>query len=96
MRRIPQIALLPGGKRLHLQDGPIDLVIEEGRIAEQGTHAELLRARGHYYRLYTQQFRHELEVQYGVADENEKNEREGVGADSIMVKREKSESVAAD
>ncbi|MBK7449852.1 MAG: hypothetical protein IPJ47_10625 [Anaerolineales bacterium] len=29
------------------------LVIEDGRIAEQGTHAELLRARGHYYRLYT-------------------------------------------
>jgi ATP-binding cassette subfamily B protein len=44
------------------------LVIENGRIAEQGTHAELLKQRGHYYRLYTQQFRHELEVQYGVAD----------------------------
>jgi len=45
------------------------LVIENGRIAEQGTHAELLKLRGHYYRLYTQQFRHEMEVQYGVADE---------------------------
>ncbi|NWG35001.1 MAG: ABC transporter ATP-binding protein [Chloroflexi bacterium] len=45
------------------------LVIENGRIAEQGTHAELLKLRGHYYRLYTQQFRHELEVQYGVADQ---------------------------
>ena len=45
------------------------LVIQDGRIAEQGTHAELLRQRGHYFRLYTQQFRHELEVQYGVADE---------------------------
>jgi ATP-binding cassette subfamily B protein len=45
------------------------LVIEDGRIAEQGTHAELLRQRGHYYRLYTQQFRHELEVAYGVAEE---------------------------
>lgn len=44
------------------------LVIENGRIAEQGTHAELLKLRGHYYRLYTQQFRHEREVQYGVAD----------------------------
>jgi len=28
MSRLPQIALLPGGKRLHLQDGPIDLVVE--------------------------------------------------------------------
>ena len=28
MKRHPQIALLPDGKRLHLQDGPIDLVIE--------------------------------------------------------------------
>ncbi len=40
------------------------LVIEDGRIAEMGTHAELLRARGHYYRLYTQQFRRELEQEY--------------------------------
>ncbi|MDK1081372.1 MAG: ABC transporter ATP-binding protein [Anaerolineae bacterium] len=41
------------------------LVIEAGRIKEQGTHAELLHQHGHYFRLYTQQFRHELEVQYG-------------------------------
>ena len=40
------------------------LVIEDGRIAEMGTHAELLRARGHYYRLYTRQFRRELEQEY--------------------------------
>jgi ATP-binding cassette, subfamily B, bacterial len=40
------------------------LVIEKGRIAEMGTHAELLKARGHYYRLYTQQFRHELEKEF--------------------------------
>jgi ATP-binding cassette subfamily B protein len=44
------------------------LVIEDGRIAEQGSHAELLRLRGKYHRLYTQQFRHELETQYGLAD----------------------------
>jgi ATP-binding cassette subfamily B protein len=35
------------------------LVIEDGRIVEMGTHAELLRLRGHYYNLYTRQFRHE-------------------------------------
>lgn len=28
MTRLPQMALLPDGKRLHLQDGPIDLIIE--------------------------------------------------------------------
>ena len=44
------------------------LVIQDGQIAEQGTHHQLLQARGHYYRLYTQQFRRELEVQYGVID----------------------------
>jgi len=44
------------------------IVIENGKIAEQGTHAELLKLGGHYYRLYTQQFRHELETQYGLAN----------------------------
>ncbi len=38
------------------------LVIEGGRIIEMGTHAELLRRRGKYYRLYTQQFRREVET----------------------------------
>jgi len=42
------------------------LVIEDGRIAEMGTHAELMRARGHYYRLYTQQFRYQLEQEYDI------------------------------
>ena len=59
------------------------IVIENGRIAEQGTHAELLRERGHYYRLYTQQFRHQLEVQYGVDEEG-------------VVDEVRSETVAAD
>lgn len=44
------------------------VVIENGKIAEQGSHAELLKQRGHYYRLYTQQFRHELEEQYGFTE----------------------------
>jgi len=41
------------------------IVIDGGKIAEMGTHAELLRQGGHYYRLYTQQFRHEREIAYG-------------------------------
>lgn len=72
------------------------LVIENGRIAEQGTHAELLKMRGHYYSLYTQQFRHELEVQYGVTEPIEASSRADVTTDSIMVKHEAGESVAAD
>jgi ATP-binding cassette subfamily B protein len=39
------------------------LVITRGRIEESGTHAELLRRRGHYYNLYTSQFRRETESQ---------------------------------
>ncbi|RME50533.1 MAG: ABC transporter ATP-binding protein [Caldilineae bacterium] len=36
------------------------LVIEGGRIAEMGTHADLIRQRGHYYSLYTNQFRRQM------------------------------------
>jgi ATP-binding cassette subfamily B protein len=61
------------------------LVIEDGRITEQGTHVELLRLGGHYYRLYTQQFRHELETQYGLA--------EAIGAE---IKDAAPEALAAD
>jgi len=61
------------------------LVIENGKIAEQGTHAELLKMHGHYYRLYTQQFRHELEAQYGFDE-----------ALGVKVKEEEPEAMAAD
>ena len=60
-------------------------VIEIGKIAEQGSHAELLWLGGHYHRLYTQQFRHQLETQYGLA--------EAVGAKE---KEEAPEAMAAD
>lgn len=43
------------------------MVIENGGVSEMGTHAELIKARGHYYNLYTQQFRREREVELGVA-----------------------------
>ena len=35
------------------------LVIQGGRITEEGTHKELLRQKGYYYNLYTNQFRDE-------------------------------------
>jgi ATP-binding cassette subfamily B protein len=37
------------------------VVIDAGKIAEMGTHHELIQARGHYYQLYTRQFRQERE-----------------------------------
>lgn len=37
------------------------VVLENGEIIEQGTHSELLRLGGHYYNLYTKQFRKERE-----------------------------------
>ncbi|MBC8098978.1 MAG: ATP-binding cassette domain-containing protein, partial [Armatimonadetes bacterium] len=40
------------------------IVISNGQIEEMGSHSELLKARGHYYHLYTQQFREELERDY--------------------------------
>jgi ATP-binding cassette subfamily B protein len=47
------------------------LVIEDGQIKEMGTHKELINQRGKYYKLYTQQFRHELEAQYDVLNKPE-------------------------
>ena len=40
------------------------LVIENGRIAEMGNHLDLIRARGHYYDLYTKQFHREAEQRF--------------------------------
>lgn len=37
-------------------------VIDAGRVVETGTHEELIRARGHYYRLYTMQWAREAEA----------------------------------
>ncbi len=37
------------------------LVIEKGKIAEEGSHQELIKKRGHYYQLYTNQFMAEQE-----------------------------------
>jgi ATP-binding cassette subfamily B protein len=42
------------------------LVIDGGRIAESGSHAALLRQRGAYYRLYTQQFRQQRAADLGL------------------------------
>jgi len=52
------------------------LVIEDGQVEEMGTHSELIRKRGKYYNLYTQQFRQELEAQYDIFNKPEVVEAE--------------------
>ncbi len=39
------------------------LVIQDGEICERGSHKELLRQKGYYYRLYVNQFREEREAE---------------------------------
>jgi ATP-binding cassette, subfamily B, multidrug efflux pump len=39
-----------------IRDADVILVMEDGQIVEQGTHLELLEARGHYFDLYNSQF----------------------------------------
>lgn len=38
------------------------LVIQNGRITEEGNHKELIKRRGYYYRLYTNQFKEEGQI----------------------------------
>ncbi len=46
------------------------LVIENGKILEMGTHAELLEQKGHYFKLYTEQFRRQLEQELDPFQQN--------------------------
>ncbi len=41
------------------------IYIKDGSIAEMGSHRELLKHKGLYHRLYTQQFRHDMALEYG-------------------------------
>ncbi|MDR1801768.1 MAG: ABC transporter ATP-binding protein/permease [Lachnospiraceae bacterium] len=40
-----------------IQNADIIMVLDKGKIAEKGTHSELMRAKGLYYNLYAAQFR---------------------------------------
>lgn len=42
-----------------VRNADLILVVRNGKIIEQGRHAELIRARGHYFRLYTRQYEDE-------------------------------------
>lgn len=51
-----RIAFVVAHRLSTIRRADVILVIEKGRIAEQGTHRELLARRGRYFELYTNQF----------------------------------------
>lgn len=42
-----------------VKNADVILVVRDGKIIERGRHEELMRSRGHYYRLYTRQYEDE-------------------------------------
>ena len=42
-----------------VRNADLILVVHDGKIVEQGTHSELLKKKGHYFRLYTRQYEDE-------------------------------------
>ena len=43
-----------------VRNADLILVVQDGKIVEQGTHKELLKAGGYYARLYTRQYEDEM------------------------------------
>ena len=48
-----------------IRKADVILVVDDGKIVERGSHAELMKKRGHYYNLYTRQFEKESLQQQG-------------------------------
>lgn len=42
-----------------MRNADLILVVDDGKIIEQGTHEQLMSRRGSYYRLYTRQYEDE-------------------------------------
>ena len=53
-----------------IRDADLILVMEAGDIVEQGTHAELIKREGAYYRLYNSQFEGatDIDAEFGEGD----------------------------
>ena len=63
-----------------IRDADLILVMEDGAIVEQGTHEQLIAARGAYFRLYNAQFQHAAsDPDADAAAEDEWQETEGAG-----------------
>jgi ATP-binding cassette, subfamily B, multidrug efflux pump len=54
--RIDRTSFVIAHRLSTIRDADVILVMEDGQIVEQGTHRELLDARGHYFDLYNSQF----------------------------------------
>ena len=50
-----RIALIIAHRLSTIRNADRILVVEHGRITERGSHPELMRIKGRYYKLYTQQ-----------------------------------------
>ena len=48
-----------------IRKADVILVVDDGKIVERGSHAELMKKRGFYYNLYTRQFEKESLQQQG-------------------------------
>jgi subfamily B ATP-binding cassette protein MsbA len=62
------------------------VVIESGRLVEQGSHAELMEREGLYYRLYTRNFD---ELLPGNLNENQESNPDGDGVTSLELSQKK-------
>lgn len=51
-----------------IKDADRIMVVEDGQITEEGNHARLLKNQGHYYELYTSQFRKERTAAIGLLE----------------------------
>jgi len=47
-----------------VKNADVIIVVDEGKIIEMGTHTQLLRAEGHYYRMYTGQWEEKRQAEF--------------------------------
>lgn len=47
-----------------IREADVILVVKDGKIIEQGTHKQLMKAKGYYYDLYTRQFQEEAMAKF--------------------------------
>ncbi|HJN80003.1 MAG TPA: hypothetical protein QF455_03955, partial [Phycisphaerales bacterium] len=60
-----RIALIIAHRLSTIRSADVILVIDDGRIVEQGSHRELLESKGRYWRLYTRQEAEDAEAAIG-------------------------------